>query len=82
MAALKPGRLYHFCTCAQSTKLPWCDGTHKLATPVVKRPVKLRVDEPTRRVMCCCGGTDLAAGECGCAAGDALREEHGLPARS
>ncbi|XP_038241424.1 CDGSH iron-sulfur domain-containing protein 3, mitochondrial isoform X2 [Dermochelys coriacea] len=53
---LKAGKLYAWCTCGHSKKQPFCDGSHKTATPDLS-PLRFRLDEAKSAWLCGCKHT-------------------------
>ncbi len=51
---LEAGKKYGWCTCAQSSKKPMCDGAHK---PLGKAPLVFTVEEDKEAWICDCGAT-------------------------
>ena len=54
--ALKKDRPYSWCSCGLSTKLPWCDGTHKTAGQGMK-PVRFTPQASEMAIVCACGAS-------------------------
>lgn len=57
---LEPGT-YHWCACGQSSKQPFCDGSHKGSE---FSPRTLEVTSATRVKMCLCKHTANPSGIC------------------
>ncbi|EMP33807.1 Protein AF-17 [Chelonia mydas] len=53
---LKAGKLYAWCACGHSKKQPFCDGSHKTATPDLS-PLRFRLDEAKSAWLCGCKHT-------------------------
>lgn len=51
---LEPGREYYWCTCGQSQRQPFCDGSHKGGSFV---PLAFSVATPAEKYLCTCKGT-------------------------
>lgn len=52
------GKIYHWCTCGQSKRQPFCDGTHKNIFLKIKlRPVRFTVTETKDYWLCNCKQT-------------------------
>lgn len=51
---LEPGN-YYWCSCGQSAKQPYCDGSHKGSDFT---PVKFTVDETKKVALCLCKHTN------------------------
>ena len=50
---LEPGE-YHYCACGESSKQPFCDGSH---AGTEFRPKAFTVTEKKRYAVCCCKRT-------------------------
>uniref|UniRef100_A0A7M4E1V9 Iron-binding zinc finger CDGSH type domain-containing protein n=1 Tax=Crocodylus porosus TaxID=8502 RepID=A0A7M4E1V9_CROPO len=53
---LEAGKLYAWCACGHSKKQPFCDGSHKKATPSIT-PLRFKLDEPKTAWLCGCKHT-------------------------
>ncbi|MDP6930352.1 MAG: CDGSH iron-sulfur domain-containing protein [Planctomycetota bacterium] len=55
----EPGK-YAYCTCRQSKRYPFCDGTHREYSDgegKVYSPIKVLLDEERRVAWCACGAS-------------------------
>jgi CDGSH-type Zn-finger protein len=52
---VEAGKNYFWCVCGQSSKQPFCDGSHKGSE---FSPVKWECTEDTRKYFCACKQTD------------------------
>lgn len=52
---LEAGKTYYWCSCGQSSKQPFCDGSHKGSEFT---PVKFEAAETKTAYMCMCKKTD------------------------
>nr|XP_022308800.1 CDGSH iron-sulfur domain-containing protein 3, mitochondrial-like [Crassostrea virginica] len=62
---LKPGRIYHWCSCGHGHSQPLCDGTHKMIyerkwTKIKFKPVAFKVEEEKCYFLCNCKQTKNA----------------------
>lgn len=48
---LEAGKTYAWCSCGQSSKQPWCDGSHQ---PTSLTPVVFKAEETKTAYMCNC----------------------------
>ena len=46
-----PGKIYYWCSCGQSKKQPFCDGSHSITSFT---PVKFLSDENKKVYFCVC----------------------------
>uniref|UniRef100_A0A8C8R619 Iron-binding zinc finger CDGSH type domain-containing protein n=1 Tax=Pelusios castaneus TaxID=367368 RepID=A0A8C8R619_9SAUR len=53
---LKAGKLYAWCACGHSKKQPFCDGSHKTATPDIS-PLRFQLEEAKSAWLCGCKHT-------------------------
>ncbi|XP_067397290.1 CDGSH iron-sulfur domain-containing protein 3, mitochondrial isoform X2 [Emydura macquarii macquarii] len=53
---LKAGKRYAWCACGHSKKQPFCDGSHKTATPGIS-PLRFQLDEDKSAWLCGCKRT-------------------------
>ncbi|KAM9112833.1 CDGSH iron-sulfur domain-containing protein 3, mitochondrial isoform 1-T1 [Pangshura tecta] len=53
---LKAGKRYAWCACGHSKKQPFCDGSHKTATPDLS-PLRFQLEEAKSAWLCGCKHT-------------------------
>jgi CDGSH-type Zn-finger protein len=51
---LEAGKSYYWCTCGESSKQPFCDGSHKGSS---FSPMKFTAEESKRAWLCACKRT-------------------------
>lgn len=52
---VEAGKSYFWCTCGQSSKQPFCDGSHKDSSFA---PMKWTAEEDGKKFFCTCKATD------------------------
>ncbi|KAI6184856.1 Cisd-3.2 [Aphelenchoides bicaudatus] len=55
---LEAGKTYCYCNCGQSTRQPFCDGTHNILGRTNLRPIYFTVNQTGEYSLCQCKQTD------------------------